>query len=311
MIHIKRIDELNSSTYRSAADKREAQLNAMPASIRRKLPKDILELPQKLRAAADKREKEEELEKFNKLSKEDKIKYKWDFLKKLVTNKRNEICSTDAKYKNVTKEESAVCVDGSPMYIWYGRLQNFGVFFPQSKAKYLSETFDPTYVIFSIYHRNGRFDIQGFIGTSLSDSKYYRFIKWNNVRENASLSSIERMFNDFIKSFLKIIRNSIESFDEKFFKDFVQWSHIQTEKTEKYDDESKDHFAGGRSYSASVSIKYKYIDYKKIKYLPKILNCSQQQVTDFFIKNFNWKQKDFDWKKGYYHFYGSHYEYWD
>ena len=59
MTHIKRIDELNVSTYRSAADKREAQLNAIPTSIRRKLPKDVLELPQKLRNHADKLEKEE------------------------------------------------------------------------------------------------------------------------------------------------------------------------------------------------------------------------------------------------------------
>lgn len=311
MTHIMRIDELKSSTYRSAADKRESQLNAMPASIKRKLPKDILEMPQTLRDFADKRELEEERERFNKLSKSDKIKYKWDFLKKLVTKKRNEICSTDAKYKGDTKEEPAVCVDGSPMYIWCGRIQNFGVFLPQIKAKYLYETFDATRVIFSIYHRNGSFDIRGFIGISLSDSKYYRCITRDSVRENASLSSIERMFNDFIKEFLYIIRNGIETFDEQFFKDFAKYSNFKSEKTEKYDDESKDHFAGGRSYAASVSIQYKYIDYYKIKHLPKVLNCTQQQVTNFFIKNFNWDPKDFDWNKGYYHFHSSHYEYWD
>lgn len=59
MTHILRIDELKSSTYRSAADKREAQLKAMPPSLMKKLPKEVLDMPQRLRARADEAEKDE------------------------------------------------------------------------------------------------------------------------------------------------------------------------------------------------------------------------------------------------------------
>lgn len=59
MTHILRIDELKSSTYRSAADKREAQLNAMSPALMKKLPKEVLDMPQRLRARADEVEKDE------------------------------------------------------------------------------------------------------------------------------------------------------------------------------------------------------------------------------------------------------------
>ncbi len=59
MVHILRIDELKSSTYRNAADKREAQLKAMPPALMKKLPKDVLDMPQRLRARADEVEKDE------------------------------------------------------------------------------------------------------------------------------------------------------------------------------------------------------------------------------------------------------------
>ena len=59
MTHILRIDELKSSTYRSAADKREAQIKAMPPSLMKKLPKEVLDMPQRLRARADEAEKDE------------------------------------------------------------------------------------------------------------------------------------------------------------------------------------------------------------------------------------------------------------
>lgn len=59
MTHILRIDELKSSTYRSAADKRETQLKAMPPSLMKKLPKEVLDMPQRLRTRADEVEKDE------------------------------------------------------------------------------------------------------------------------------------------------------------------------------------------------------------------------------------------------------------
>jgi hypothetical protein len=52
-MHILRINELLSTTYRHAATKRQAQLNAMSPAMRRKLPKEILNAPKRLRDYAD------------------------------------------------------------------------------------------------------------------------------------------------------------------------------------------------------------------------------------------------------------------
>lgn len=316
MTHILRIDELKSSTYRSAADKRQAQLDAMPVSLRRKLPSEALETPSRLRAYADKVQKKEERDRFNKLSRDEKINFKWDFLKKALIAKRDELCENN-KTKWNNEDKKMTCTDGSPMFVCLGAITQFDKFTTAKKAAYLSETYKYIRIILAIYHRsNGAFDIRCFLGFSLSKDDDYDIISWNSVRENASMASIEKTFNDCIKSFINSLGSVVTMASyggqnlNKFFDLFHKHAAFNVERTERYDDKSRDNFGGYRSYAASVTIDYKYIDYIKIKNLPKLCRCTQKDI-DNELRRIGWKDKNIDWKRGYLLNYGSRYEYWD
>lgn len=54
MTHILRINEMHPDVYMNAADKREKQIKSTPLGLRKKLPKHILDSPQKLRSHAQK-----------------------------------------------------------------------------------------------------------------------------------------------------------------------------------------------------------------------------------------------------------------
>lgn len=132
MTHILRIDELKSSTYRSAADKRETQLKAMPPSLMKKLPKEVLDMPQRLRARADEVEKDEKkLEKKLERKKEradvNKAKKCYielckvqDFLRDDIYNAYNKAPKTKTK-KQITPRVGGLIPSGSDLrLIEYG-----------------------------------------------------------------------------------------------------------------------------------------------------------------------------------------------